>query len=171
MGAIMQKMSLNTVIDVDTLPFSGPQICKIDCDETERAALATRFGFAAVAQLSARLKVKRAGPGHWNVTGRLQAEVAQLCGVTGEPVPESVDFTIEERYGRASEGGTDIDVTLDGFEPLVDGAIDLGEIVAQSLAISVNPWPRSVDAPHSFEAGESEKEHPFAGLAALKSPD
>jgi uncharacterized metal-binding protein YceD (DUF177 family) len=117
------------------------------------------------------LKVKRAGPGHWNVTGKLQAEVTQLCGVTGEPVPESVDFTIEERYCRASEEGTDIDVSLDGFEPLVDGAIDLGEVVAQTLAISVNPWPRSVDAPHSFAVGESEKEHPFAGLAALKSSD
>ena len=167
----MQKMSLSTVIDVDSLPFSGPQICKIDCDESECAALAARFGFAAVARLSARLKVKRAGPGHWNVTGRLQAEVTQLCGVTGEPVPESVDFTIEERYCRASEEGTDIDVSLDGFEPLVDGAIDLGEVVAQTLAISVNPWPRSVDAPHRFAVGESEKEHPFAGLAALKSSD
>ena len=167
----MQKMSLSTVIDVDSLPFSGPQICKIDCDESECTALAARFGFAAVAKLSARLKVKRAGPGHWNVTGKLQAEVTQLCGVTGEPVPESVDFTIEERYCRASEEGTDIDVSLDGFEPLVDGAIDLGEVVAQTLAISVNPWPRSVDAPHSFAVGESEKEHPFAGLAALKSSD
>jgi uncharacterized metal-binding protein YceD (DUF177 family) len=167
----MQKMSLSTVIDVDSLPFSGPQICKIDCDESECTALAARFGFAAVARLSARLKVKRAGPGHWNVTGKLQAEVTQLCGVTGEPVPESVDFTIEERYCRASEEGTDIDVSLDGFEPLVDGAIDLGEVVAQTLAISVNPWPRSVDAPHSFAVGESEKEHPFAGLAALKSSD
>lgn len=167
----MQKMSLSTVIDVESLPFSGPQICKIDCDESECAALAARFGFAAVARLSARLKVKRAGPGHWNVTGKLQAEVTQLCGVTGEPVPESVDFTIEERYCRASEEGTDIDVSLDGFEPLVDGAIDLGEVVAQTLAISVNPWPRSVDAPHSFAVGESEKEHPFAGLAALKSSD
>ena len=167
----MQKMSLSTVIDVDSLPFSGPQICKIDCDESECAALAARFGFAAVARLSARLKVKRAGPGHWNVTGKLQAEVTQLCGVTGEPVPESVDFTIEERYCRASEEGTDIDVSLDGFEPLVDGAIDLGEVVAKTLAISVNPWPRSVDAPHSFAVGESEKEHPFAGLAALKSSD
>ena len=167
----MQKMSLSTVIDVDSLPFSGPQICKIDCDESECTALAARFGFAAVARLSARLKVKRAGPGHWNVTGKLQAEVTQLCGVTGEPVPESVDFTIEERYCLASEEGTDIDVSLDGFEPLVDGAIDLGEVVAQTLAISVNPWPRSVDAPHSFAVGESEKEHPFAGLAALKSSD
>ena len=167
----MQKMSLSTVIDVDSLPFSGPQICKIDCDESECAALAARFGFAAVARLSARLKVKRAGPGHWKVTGRLQAEVTQLCGVTGEPVTESVDFTIEERYCRAAEEETDIDVSLDGFEPLVDGAIDLGEVVAQTLAISVNPWPRSVDAPHSFAVGESEKEHPFAGLAALKSSD
>lgn len=167
----MQKMSLSTVIDVESLPFSGPQVCKIDCDESECTALAARFGFAAVARLSARLKVKRAGPGHWNVTGKLQAEVTQLCGVTGEPVPESVDFTIEERYCRASEEGTDINVSLDGFEPLVDGAIDLGEVVAQTLAISVNPWPRSVDAPHSFAVGESEKEHPFAGLAALKSSD
>ena len=167
----MQKMSLSTVIDVDSLPFSGPQICKIDCDESECTALAARFGFAAVARLSARLKVKRAGPGHWNVTGKLQAEVTQLCGVTGEPVPESVDFTIEERYCRAYEEGTDIDVSLDGFEPLVNGAIDLGEVVAQTLAISVSPWPRSVDAPHSFAVGESEKEHPFAGLAALKSSD
>lgn len=167
----MQKMSLSTVIDVESLPFSGPQVCKIDCDESECTALAARFGFAAVARLSARLKVKRAGPGHWNVTGKFQAEVTQLCGVTGEPVPESVDFTIEERYCRASEEGTDIDVSLDGFEPLVDGAIDLGEVVAQTLAISVNPWPRSVDAPHSFAVGESEKEHPFAGLAALKSSD
>ena len=167
----MQKMSLSTVIDVESLPFSGPQVYKIDCDESECTALAARFGFAAVARLSARLKVKRAGPGHWNVTGKLQAEVTQLCGVTGEPVPESVDFTIEERYCRASEEGTDIDVSLDGFEPLVDGAIDLGEVVAQTLAISVNPWPRSVDAPHSFAVGESEKEHPFAGLAALKSSD
>ena len=167
----MQKMSLSTVIDVDSLPFSGPQICKIDCDDSEWTALAARFGFAAVARLSARLKVKRAGPGHWNVTGKLQAEVTQLCGVTGESVPESVDFTIEERYCRASEEGTDIVVSLDGFEPLVDGAIDLGEVVAQTLAISVNPWPRSVDAPHSFAVGESEKEHPFAGLAALKSSD
>ena len=167
----MQKMSLSTVIDVDSLPFSGPQICKIDCDESECAALAARFGFAAVARLSARLKVKRTGPGHWSVTGKLQAEVTQLCGVTGELVLESVDFTIEERYCRASEEGADIDVSLDGFEPLVDGAIDLGEVVAQTLAISVNPWPRSVDAPHSFAVGESEKEHPFAGLAALKSSD
>ena len=81
-----------------------------------------------------------------------------------------LDFDMDNER-EDDEEGTDIDVSLDGFEPLVDGAIDLGEVVAQTLAISVNPWPRSVDAPHSFAVGESEKEHPFAGLAALKSSD
>ena len=164
----MQTMSLDAVIDVETLPYTGPLYCHIESSAQERDMLANRFGFAGLSALDARLKVKRAGPAHWDVTGNLTAEVTQLCGVTGEPVAESVDFRIEERYCSAPDEGADVDVSLDGPEPLVDGVINLGEIVAQSLAIAVEPWPRSEGAPHSFEAGESENDHPFAGLAALK---
>ena len=131
--------------------------------------LTSRFGFAGLASLTATMKIKRAGLAHWDVTGTLTAEVTQLCGVTGDPVLESVDFQIEERYGLANDEGVDVEVSLDSAEPLVDGAIDLGEIVSQSLAIAVDPWPRSAGAPQNFQVGDGEKEHPFAGLAALKS--
>ena len=131
--------------------------------------LTSRFGFAGLASLTATMKIKRAGLAHWDVTGTLTAEVTQLCGVTGDPVLESVDFQIEERYGLANDEGVDVEVSLDSAEPLVDGAIDLGEIVSQSLAIAVDPWPRSAGAPQNFQVGDGEKEHPFAELAALKS--
>ena len=164
----MHHFSLDTVIDVETLPFSGPISCVIFCSAEERAVLTSRFGFAGLALLTATMNIKRAGPVHWDVTGSLTAEVTQLCGVTGDLVPESVDFQIEERYGLDHDEGVDVEFSLDGAEPLVDGAIDLGEIVAQSLAIAVDPWPRSARAPQNFQAGDGEKEHPLAGLAALK---
>ena len=165
----MQHFSLDTVIDVETLPFSGPLSCVIVCSAEECAMLTSRFGFAGLALLTATINIRRAGPGHWDVTGNLTAEVTQLCGVTGDPVPESVDFQIEERYGLANNEGVNVEVSLHGAEPLVEGAIDLGEIVAQSLAIAVAPWPRSAGSPQNFQAGDCDDEHPFARLAALKS--
>ena len=165
----LQHLSLNTVIDVETLPFSRPLSCVIVCSSEECAMLTSRFGFAGLASLTATMKIKRAGLAHWDVIGTLTAEVTQLCGVTGDPVPESVDFQIKERYGLANYEGVDVEVSLDGAEPLIDGVIDLGEIVSQSLAIAVDPWPRSAGAPRNFQVGDGEKEHPFAGLAALKS--
>jgi hypothetical protein len=52
-------------------------------------------------------------------------------------------------------------------------AIDVGEAVAETLALSLDPWPRSPDAEAILrEAGvkrEGEEEKgPFAALASLK---
>ena len=41
-------------------------------------------------------------------------------------------------------------------------------LVAQTLALSVNAWPRTVDAPDEFKAGDVENTHPFASLGSLK---
>ena len=139
----MQVFSLDTVIDVLTLPPSGPFACRVQVDGSACAELAERF----------------------------VAQVVQACIVTGSEVPEEVDFEIEERYVRVSENAEEVVVTLDDAEPLVNGGIDLGEMVAQSLALAVNAWPRSDGAPDSFHAGEEGPTHPFAGLAALKSSD
>ena len=95
----------------------------------------------------------------------------QACVVTGAPVSESVDFDIEERYVLAAVPEDEIVVDLDDAEPLVNGCIDLGEMVSQLLALSVSAWPRSEGAPETFEAGEEDRTHPFAGLSSLKSPE
>jgi len=159
------------MIDVQTLPPTGALHGQLDASDAECADLALRFGFLEVRSLHADLRVFQVARGSWDIRGRLVAEVVQPCGVTGEPVPESVDFELEERYVQAAGPEDEIVVDLDEAEPLDGGRIDLGEMVAQSLALAVTPWPRSEDAPGSFQAGEDDRPHPFAGLASLKSSD
>ncbi|MEC8091231.1 MAG: hypothetical protein VX108_01440 [Pseudomonadota bacterium] len=167
----MQSFSLDAMIDVQTLPPTGALMGRLDASETECAGLAARFGYVSVDALAADLRIKRAAKGAWDVRGRLHAEITQACIVTGDPVSESVDFEIEERYVLASVPEDEIVVDLGDAEPLVNGCIDLGEMVAQMLALSATAWPRSEGAPDNFRAVEDEQAHPFAGLSSLKSPD
>ena len=167
----MQTFSLDSMIDVQTLPPTGALRGHLGTSAEERAVLAERFGFLEVRELQADLRIVQVAKGSWDVRGRLTAEVVQACGVAGDAVPETVDFELEERYVQAVGSEDEIVVDLDEAEPLDGGRIDLGEMVAQSLALAVTPWPRSKDAPASFEAGEDERPHPFAGLASLKSSD
>jgi hypothetical protein len=60
---------------------------------------------------------------------------------------------------------------LDQPEPLTNGIVDLGEVAAQFLAISMDPYPRKegVDIEEFVEEEEAEeKPNPFAKLAGLK---
>lgn len=167
----MKTFSLDTRIEVETLPVKGPYRGTLVMTAAELTALAERFGFTAVASLDVRLEIARVGPDAWDVKGRLQAQIVQPCIVTGDPVPETVDFAIEERYVRAADEDDEIVVGLEDSEPLVDGCIEVGEMVAQSLALAANAWPRTADAPDEFKAGNVEEAHPFASLGSLKLPE
>ena len=168
---VMQTVSLETLIDVDTLPVKGPFRGSLRCSADECRLLADRFGFLDIGNVTAELRIDMVGPDAWDVSGRLSAEVIQHCIATGEPVAETVDFAIEERYGRAAFDDEEVVVGPEDSEPLVDGCIDLGEIVAQSLALGVSSWPRRADAPDHFEAGDTGQAHPFAKLGSLKATD
>ena len=91
--------------------------------------------------------------------------------ITGNDVPELVDFTIEERYVREVENDDGVEIDLNAAEPLVGGAIDIGEMVAQTLGVAVAPWPKSQTSADSLTQDEISDEHPFAGLAALRKPE
>ena len=166
----MKTFSLETLIDVETLPVKGPYRGALAVSKAELAGLADRFGFVELSGLEVAVEIARVGPDAWDVTGRLQARLVQPCIVTGDPVPETVDFALEERYVRATDEDDEVVVGLDDSEPLVDGCIELGEMVAQSLVLAVNTWPRTVDAPDEFKAGDVEVPHPFASLGSLKMP-
>ena len=79
-----------------------------------------------------------------------------------------LDFKLEERYVRITDDITSVEVDLDGVEPLKNGFIDLGEMVIQSLALAVTVWPRASDAPEYIESEPVKRDHPFAGLVAIK---
>lgn len=116
----------------------------LTASEPVRAALAKRFGLESIGRLEGNLAVVRAGPGA-TATGRLVADVVQSCVVSGEPVPAHVDETIDLRFEPLDEAGDEVELEADALDvmPVENDAIDLGEALAQALAVALDPYPRA----------------------------
>ncbi len=171
----MTVPEFSRTVRIDTL---GPSVrmLSIGADEAERAALARRFGLQAIEHLSAEAELTRSGDSV-RASGTLSAKVTQSCVATGAPVEEDVaeDFRIEFRPHPAASGSADEEIELGEGELDVvfyDGAaVDVGEAVAESLSLALNPYPRCPDADAALsEAGvHKEGEEPRTGaLAGLK---
>jgi uncharacterized metal-binding protein YceD (DUF177 family) len=105
----------------------------------------------------------------------LDADVAQACVLTLDPVPVKLAERFTLLYSEDSEAS---EVTLDGaaepVEPIVGGVIDLGEAVAQQLSLALDPFPRAPNAAQpgretASEALAAPTHSPFQALAALRS--
>jgi uncharacterized metal-binding protein YceD (DUF177 family) len=151
----------------------------IQAEAGEREALAARFGLVDIVSLAAEARLVRRGE-TVEAAGALRASVTQSCIATAEPVQAKVEeaFRVEFRPlpadARPEEevelGEAELDVIF--YE---GGAIDLGEAVAQTLLLGLDPYPRSPAAEAALrEAGVKSEEEariessPFAALAALK---
>lgn len=151
-----------------------PRAMRIEADEKERAALRRRFGLGALDRLEAELSVVRAGD-DVIASGRMAANAVQSCIATGAPVPARIDeaFTLHFRL-ESEDGGVDEIELAEGELDVIffqGAAIDVGEAVAQTLALALDPYPRAAGATDALgEAGvKSEGEAgPFGGLAALR---
>jgi len=161
-------------VRIDTLGTT-PKHVEIGADEKERAALARRFGIVEIERLSAEAAITRSGDSVV-ASGTLTAKVTQSCVASGEPVEEAVDeeFRIEFRPQPALTGEEDEIELSEGELDVVfyeGGAIDIGEAVAETLSLSLDPYPRSPNAEEALrEAGvKSEGEAgAFGALAALR---
>jgi uncharacterized metal-binding protein YceD (DUF177 family) len=161
-------------VRVDTLG-SEPRSMAIEADEGERAALARRFGLVDIGRLAAQASLVRDDM-EVIARGRLAAAVVQSCVASGEPVAADVDAPFELVF-RPNPGDArpDEEVELSAAELdliFYDGAaIDLGEAVAETLALSLDPYPRASGADTALKAAgvKSEQEAgPFAALAGLR---
>ena len=144
-------------------------------DDAERAGIAKRLALPSLDRFEAHVCLGRTGD-LIRADGRLVAALQQSCVVTGEPVAAHVDeafamqFVPEPPIDRADEeielGEGDCDTIF------YDGAvIDLGAAVADTLALSLDPYPRSAGADAALrEAGvlTEEQASPFAVLAKLR---
>jgi uncharacterized metal-binding protein YceD (DUF177 family) len=153
----------------------GNEAVRLAANEAERAALATRFGIVAVNRLVAEVELAPAKRAIL-ATGRLDAEIVQSCAISGEDVPVTVSeplalrFVPQRRPGRPDEevelGAEDLDeMEFSGTQ------FDLGEAVAQSLALAIDPFLEGPNADEfrkkSGYFGE-DTANPFAALAKLK---
>ena len=164
----MPQFSITSQINVDTLRPDADNFYKLSTAAADLLALTERFGWVSVDHLASELRIRKVARDAWDVTGHITGQIVQSCIVTGAPVPENIDFQIEERYVRTAEQTDHEQVGLDGVEPIKNGAIDIGELAVQSLCLAATAWPRVDDAPDCYTVGEQGLDHPFAALSVLK---
>jgi uncharacterized metal-binding protein YceD (DUF177 family) len=144
----------------------------------ECAALAARFAIPAVERLAARLTLAPETGGTTRLTGTLEADVVQECVVTLEPVAQQVSTLLDLRILPPGTPATDDDPDSPDEVETTGNSVDLGEVVAEQLALALDPYPRTPDAaiPAELEPLPEEPEadatphrpNPFAALARIK---
>ena len=174
MSPIVAPAEFSRVFRVDDLPPGGSTVT-LTADASECAALARRFGLLALHSLVAKVRLQpraqqRGGGRGVEAEGSFAAEVEQSCVVTLEPVASRPSGRFTLRFAEQAEIEADADTELDVEaedlpEPLVDGAFDLGEAVAELVALAIEPYPRAPGAVFEAPAGVNEApESPFAVL-------
>jgi uncharacterized metal-binding protein YceD (DUF177 family) len=148
----------------------------IAAEEAERTALARRFGLLAIHRLEAEAELWREDEIVW-AEGEARAEYDEQCIATGETLSQSRAIPFRLRFvseeAEAAATAEEIELSDEDCDTLThDGAaIDLGEAVAQTFALGLDPFPRGPNADAALRAagviGEDEA-GPFAALKALR---
>jgi uncharacterized metal-binding protein YceD (DUF177 family) len=126
-------------------------------------------------RLEAEIRLERIPGGEVRFDGTLEAELVQPCVVTLEPVPARLadSFTLTYRPGLDEEEADRLALDEPGddlVEPLIGDAIDIGEAVAQQLAVVMDPYPRASGAEAAVTGSNADQTAgtALASLAALK---
>jgi uncharacterized metal-binding protein YceD (DUF177 family) len=160
------------IIDVRHLPQGA---FTLGPDETQRRRLAGRFAISAIDRLDATVTIEPVGSAI-AVRGRIVADIVQPCAISGEDFATAIDEPVDLRFvtdaapvGPAEE----IEITADQCDEIdFDGAsFDLGEALAQSLALAIDPFAQGPDADRAradHGLGGETGGGAFAALAALR---
>lgn len=116
------------------------------------------------------------------VSGHVQAELAQTCVVTLEPVPEIIDEGFElllvspDQAAQFDADEVYLDPEKPDYDSLEGDTVSLSEIVVQSLSMMMTQYPRKSDVALETEVSGNvevnkeleKKPNPFEALAKLR---
>jgi len=161
-------------VRVDTLGETARGM-NVEAAEAERIGLARRFGLIAIDRLRADLALTRKDA-EIAMEGRLFARIVQACVATGVPLVAEIEAPFELRFRPQpdpAERGDEVELGAGELEMIFydSEAIDVGEAVAETLLLNLDPYPRAPGAAQALkEAGvKSEAEAgPFRALAGLR---
>lgn len=160
------------IVKLDRLP----ERLELRASEKECAALAKRFGLPSISSLHARVELSQDGA-LVDAKGQLDASFQQICGMADEPFANRLSEPLSIRFvpmlAVAAEEEEQVFASDEPDEIEYQGAaIDLGEAVAESFGLAIDPYATGPDAETTRKkAGivdDSAPSGPFAALAALK---
>ena len=172
----LSKPEFSHPFNIDDIDDGGTVI-ELEASADERGRLADRFGLPEIDKLTATLTLTRASSGiSIRVVGRFRAEITQRCVVSLERFDTTVENTFEVEFVPAVDVPAELEFDVDDVDPpeaLQGSEIDLGELIAQHLAVSLDPYPRKPGAQtpvwKSAAGGDPpEADSPFAILENLR---
>ncbi|MEP7222296.1 MAG: DUF177 domain-containing protein [Novosphingobium sp.] len=154
---------------IDTLPVH------LVASERECAGLARRFAIVSVQKLEARIALEKQGD-TVVATGTMDAQFVQSCAISADDLPVTVHETLNLRFVPATAAARiEAEIELEAKDlDVIDfngTAFDLGEAVAQTLALAIDPFlegPQADRVRRELGLNDPGASGPFAALAALK---
>jgi len=155
----------------------GPVQTRLEPDAAERSKAADQLGLESLPALTAELSVRPWLDGA-EITGRFQAVVEQICGVTLDPFEQTLSGEIAVQVvprgspNAPAEARGEAEHEMDEADPpdVLEGeAIDLAALVVEHLALEIDPFPKKPGAEFDYAPGTKE-ESPFAVLRKLTDP-
>ncbi len=170
-----------------------PVDVEISAPEDCYPLLCNRLGLYSIESLRANLVLTRNAVNKViHIDGKISAKLQQRCVVTNDPVDEfvedsfeawfsepsnAVSFTKAKRERAVPRDSNDHPMLEEADDPeeIIDGKIDLGELVVQYLSLALNPYPKKEGV--KFESDNDELDNddvddiydnPFAALKAWK---
>jgi hypothetical protein len=153
-------------LQVDRVPALGCHE-RIAADQKECAALAKRLGLPKLHSLGGLLKAVPWRGGGLKITGTLNAKIDQVSVISLETFTSTLEYAIERYFLSPRAGHPTAEEDVDVIE---HGIVDLGEILAESMALELDPYPRREGEFFSDieEPLEPAKVSPFNALSKLK---
>jgi hypothetical protein len=160
---------LSRPIAVDNLPAQGVETT-VEATAEECAVLAKDFKLPAIRRLVGRFKLT-GSPERVRVTGRIEADITQVCVVTLDEFDSTLEEDVEVDFSAPDTLPLTAGESEHQREPpdeIVNGAVDLGSLTAEFLALGLDPYPRKPGVDFAYEAPDDASDGPFAALGKLK---
>jgi len=153
---------------------------RIEATGAETANIARLLDLVRLDSLSFDYRLRRGAGERIHLAGRLKARVIQTCVISLEPVEAVIDVPVEAEFWptplieELEKKVEDLGQSglADWPDAIMDGTIDLGPIIYETLATSLEPYPKRPGASLQWSPGAPETDPPetgpFAGLAKLK---
>jgi uncharacterized metal-binding protein YceD (DUF177 family) len=162
------KPELHRPIAIERVGSAGLNVT-VEADATECAAVAVRMQLPAVLALTCDYHLTRDTAGALLAHGRLVARVVQTCVISLEEFTADIDERFTVRCVASGEENEQPD-PMDLDEIVHEGGeLDLGEAMAEQLALALDPYPR---APYATlpELDDAPEPSAFSALSSLKRP-
>ncbi len=160
---------MHDVRQIDALPV------RLTASAAECSALAKRFGLVAVQRLAAELSLEKDGTAVL-AQGTISASIVQSCAISAEDLAVTINEPLKLRFVPATHRPASEELELDADDldeiEFTGTSFDLGEAVAQSVLLAIDPFLEGPDADRVRREllNNSEDSGPFAALGKLQKP-